>query len=71
MTLISGLFAIHTLFRMIQKAIAELYQKGVNTINEHIKNIYTEGELLESATIRKNRIVQIEGNLIKWKKYKY
>ncbi|WP_025027886.1 virulence RhuM family protein [Caldalkalibacillus mannanilyticus] len=47
---------------MTQKAIAELYQKGVNTINEHIKNIYAEGELLESATIRKNRIVQIEGN---------
>lgn len=27
---------------MTQKAIAELYQKGVNTINEHIKNIYKE-----------------------------
>ncbi|HHY74902.1 MAG TPA: virulence RhuM family protein [Bacillus bacterium] len=46
---------------MTQKAIAELYQKGVNTINEHIKNIYVEGELQESATIRKNRIVQMEG----------
>ncbi|HLS10479.1 hypothetical protein [Lentibacillus sp.] len=34
---------------MTQKAIAELYQKGVNTINEHIKNIYAEGELHESA----------------------
>ena len=29
---------------MTQKAIAELYQKSVNTINEHIKNIYEEGE---------------------------
>ncbi|HJH11045.1 MAG TPA: virulence RhuM family protein [Metalysinibacillus jejuensis] len=46
---------------MTQKAIAELYQKGINTINEHIKNIYAEGELQESATIRKNRIVQTEG----------
>lgn len=46
---------------MTQKAIAELYQKGVNTINEHIKNIYAEGELHESGTIRKNRIVQAEG----------
>ena len=45
---------------MTQKAIAELYQKGVNTINEHIKNIYAEDELQESATIRKNRIVQTE-----------
>jgi hypothetical protein len=25
---------------MTQKAMADLYQKGVNTINEHIKNIY-------------------------------
>src|SRR5690625_195720 len=46
---------------MTQKAIAELYQKGINTINEHIKNIYAEDELQESATIRKNRIVQTEG----------
>ncbi|TCO72148.1 virulence RhuM family protein [Marinisporobacter balticus] len=47
---------------MTQKAIAELYQKGVNTINEHIKNIYAEGELEENRTIRENRIVQTEGN---------
>ena len=46
---------------MTQKAIAGLYQKGVNTINEHIKNIYAEGELQESTTIRRNRIVQKEG----------
>lgn len=37
---------------MTQKAIAELYQKGVNTIYEHIKNIYAEGELNENQTIR-------------------
>ncbi|WP_240510230.1 virulence RhuM family protein [Virgibacillus profundi] len=47
---------------MTQKAIAELYQKVVNTINGHIKNIFAEGELHESTTIRKNRIVQTEGN---------
>jgi hypothetical protein len=47
---------------MTQKAIAELYQKGINTINEHIKNIYAEGELNENRTIRENRIVQNEGN---------
>ena len=46
---------------MTQKLIAELYQKGVNTINEHIKNICAEGELEENRTIRENRIVQIEG----------
>ncbi|WP_161878475.1 virulence RhuM family protein [Alkalibacterium sp. MB6] len=47
---------------MTQRAISELYQKGVSTINEHIKNIYREEELIESATIRKTRIVQTEGN---------
>lgn len=47
---------------MTQKAMAELFQKGVPTINEHIKNIYAEGELIEEATIRRNRIVQIEGS---------
>ncbi|WP_207705515.1 virulence RhuM family protein [Hathewaya massiliensis] len=47
---------------MTQKAIAELYQKNVRTINDHIINIYNEGELEESLTIRKNRIVQNEGN---------
>ena len=31
-------------------------------MNEHIKNIYSEGELREEATIRKNRIVQNEGS---------
>ncbi|WP_223869860.1 RhuM family protein [Paenibacillus sabuli] len=46
---------------MTQKAIADLYQKGVSTINEHVKNIYEEDELQEEATIRKNRKVQTEG----------
>lgn len=44
-----------------QKLMAELFQKDVRTVNEHIINIYTEGELLPEPTIRKFRIVQIEG----------
>jgi hypothetical protein len=44
-----------------QKTMAELFQKDVRTINEHIKNIYAEGELSPEATIRKFRIVQSEG----------
>lgn len=46
---------------MTQKAISELFQKSIKTINEHIKNIYAEQELEEFSTIRKNRIVQSEG----------
>ena len=41
--------------------MAELFQKDVRTINEHIRNIYSEGELAPEATIRKFRIVQTEG----------
>jgi hypothetical protein len=41
--------------------MAELFQKDVRTINEHIRNIYEEGELEPEATIRKFRIVQTEG----------
>jgi hypothetical protein len=45
-----------------QKLIAELFQVAVPTINEHIKNIYLEGELEAVATIRKFLIVQKEGS---------
>ncbi len=45
-----------------QKQIAELFDKDVRTINDHIKFIYKEKELYEDATIRKLRIVQKEGN---------
>jgi hypothetical protein len=46
---------------LTQKQLAELFQVGVNTINHHIKNIYDDKELASEATIRQNRIVQIEG----------
>lgn len=44
-----------------QKLMADLFQKDVRTINEHIKNILADGEQASEATIRKFRIVQIEG----------
>ena len=33
-----------------QKQMAELFKKSKSTINEHIKNIYKEGELIENET---------------------
>lgn len=45
-----------------QKMMAELYGVNVRTINEHIKKIYNDGELVENSTIRKFRIVQNEGS---------
>ena len=44
-----------------QALIAELFEKDVRTINEHLANIYEEGELRREATIRKFRIVRLEG----------
>jgi hypothetical protein len=46
---------------LTQALIAELFQKDVRTINEHLANIFDEGELRREATIRKFRIVRQEG----------
>ncbi len=46
---------------LTQALIAELFQKDVRTINEHLVNIFDEGELAREATIRKFRIVRSEG----------
>ncbi len=47
---------------LTQKLISKLYGVEVNTINYHIKKIFSDNELEESSTIRKFRIVQIEGS---------
>ena len=38
---------------LTQEQISKLFNKAKYTINEHIKNIYSEHELLESNTMRK------------------
>ena len=47
---------------LTQKAMAELFGVEVNTINYHLKEIYSSNELTEDSTIRKIRTVQPEGN---------
>jgi len=44
-----------------QALIAELFSKDIRTVNEHLRNIYAEGELDPGATIRRFRIVRSEG----------
>ncbi len=44
-----------------QKKIAELFDKNVKTINEHIKNVFKEGELEENSVIRNFRITASDG----------
>jgi hypothetical protein len=46
---------------LTQALIAELFQKDVRTINEHLVNIFEEEELTREATIRKFRMVRLEG----------
>jgi hypothetical protein len=44
-----------------QKLMADLFQKDVRTINEHIQNIFTEGEVMPDSVIRKFRITAADG----------
>lgn len=46
---------------LTQRQIAELFEKSPPTINEHLKNIYDEGELDPASTIRKFRTVAMDG----------
>lgn len=48
-------------FWLTQKRMAELFCVDVRTVNEHLTNIYKQGELSKVSTIRKIRIVQQEG----------
>lgn len=47
---------------LTQKTMSILFDVDIRTINEHLKNIHSQGEVDKNTTIRKNRIVQKEGN---------
>ncbi|MAT13683.1 MAG: hypothetical protein CMJ46_00215 [Planctomyces sp.] len=47
---------------LTQRVMAELFQTSIPNINQHLKAIYEERELLPEATIKKYLIVQTEGN---------
>lgn len=46
---------------LTQKVLAELFQKDVRTINEHIQNVFAEAELSPNSVIRKFRITAADG----------
>jgi hypothetical protein len=48
---------------LTQKRMAELFQKNVCTINEHIRNIFAEGELVQESVVRKFRITADDGKI--------
>ena len=47
---------------LTQKMMAQLYDVSLPTVNEHLKKVYADSELTEESTIRKFRIVQVEGS---------
>ena len=48
-------------FWLSQKKIAELFDKDVRTVNEHLNRIFTEGELDRNSVIRNFRITASDG----------
>ncbi|MBA3016896.1 MAG: virulence RhuM family protein [Proteobacteria bacterium] len=46
---------------LTQKKMAELFEKGRTTITEHLKNIFSEGELLENSVCRDFRHTAEDG----------
>ena len=46
---------------LTQKRMAELFQKNVRTVNEHIQNIFDEGEVIPESVIRNFRITADDG----------
>lgn len=47
---------------LTQAQLVELFDSSKANISEHISNIYAEGELEETATVRKFRTVRMEGD---------
>lgn len=47
---------------LTQQQLCELYQTSKSNVSEHIKHIFEDNELSKDSTVRKFRIVQIEGS---------
>ena len=53
---------MHSLIRLTQRGMAELFDCSADNISLHLKNIYQDGELQESATAEDFSVVQNEGS---------
>ena len=54
---------------LTQKLIADVFQKDVRTINEHIQNVIAENELVSESVIRKFRITAADGKTYETQHY--
>jgi hypothetical protein len=62
----SGAIRVEVLFEeesfwLTQKRMAELFEVTIPTINEHLRNIFSTGELDDDSVIRKFRITADDG----------
>ena len=46
---------------LTQKEMGQLFEKDTDTIGLHVRNVFKEGELDESATTEESSVVQKEG----------
>lgn len=46
---------------LTQRQMADLFGKDVRTVNEHLQNVFLEGELERDATVRDFRMVRQDG----------
>ena len=46
---------------LTQKLMAALFEVTIPTVNEHLSNLYSQGEIVKGSTIRNFRTVQKEG----------
>lgn len=53
----------HETVWLTQKQMSELFGKTIPTINEHIKNVFKEGELESDSVIRNFRITAADGKI--------
>ena len=60
-TRVSVSFADEDLW-LTQNQLVEIYQTSKSNVSEHIKHIFEDGELSKEATVRKFRIVRLEGS---------
>jgi hypothetical protein len=56
---------------LIQKEMAELFQRDKSVISRHINNVFREGELPPAATVAKIATVQQEGERIITREVEY
>ena len=52
---------------LTQQLMAELFQTTKQNIGQHLKNVFSEGELLENSVVKKFFTTAVDGKNTAWK----